>query len=199
MGSFSLPKYLDDSKCEQAQWLVVNLVFSVLHVAAAFYFGKMVSKRGEPTASSQNSSPPSVFGRASHLICYDPWIAAYIVVLIAFICWLFLGFVRLIQSANCEDILQIWLGLSIACGFIFLCNGIISFIASFCCASCIPAENQNNPNWSISQPTPDPPMAVAVPIEDTKASASMPPPTAPTAESLKASAPMAESLKPVTY
>lgn len=82
--------------CKGARWLLVHAFLCAVNIVAAIYMGVAVVK--EVHQDNNNTSmavgqqtPKTAFARAGHLLCYDPLLAVYILVLLAFFVWLWTG------------------------------------------------------------------------------------------------------------
>jgi len=99
--------------CKGSQWLMVNTLFCITHIVAAFYLA-MQSKSWNETM---------------HTLCHDPWIAAYILVGIGSFVWLGIGTGWAasgeMENGNCPDNIGELSSSSIYCGFAFF--GFASF------------------------------------------------------------------------
>jgi len=106
--AFATQSFLFGS-CKGSLWLLLMLFFSFTHIIASFYL------------AGQSKS----WNETIQTLCYDPWIAAYIVACIAFFFWLCIGLSWSAQGAmengdNCPDnIAQLTMN-SIYFGFSFL-------------------------------------------------------------------------------
>ncbi|CAB9509474.1 expressed unknown protein [Seminavis robusta] len=137
---------LTDLDCKGSQWLCVNAILCLLNAAAAFYMAVAVT-RDEPLYSSEQipmvaarERPSSLFGRAGHMFCYDPWIAAYILVLIAFLVWLWMGVIWTLDGRAAEgcngDTVGGTIALTLGLGWAFFVFGIGALLIGMCWAYC---------------------------------------------------------------
>lgn len=69
--------------------------------------------------------------RVRHTLCYDPWVAIYIIIGIFYMIWQTMGMGRL---GNCgEGDIDKYLSHSLICGFMFISCGGMAFGCSLCC------------------------------------------------------------------
>lgn len=69
--------------------------------------------------------------RVKHTLCYDPWVALYIIVGIFFMIWQTMGMSKL---GSCgEGDVDMYLSHSLICGFLFISFGGTAFGCSLCC------------------------------------------------------------------
>ena len=69
--------------------------------------------------------------RVKHILCYDPWVALYIIIGVFFMVWQTMGMGRL---GNCgEGDIDMYLSHSLICGFMFISCGGMAFGCSLCC------------------------------------------------------------------
>jgi len=131
--------------CQSTTWMLVNLAFCVANIAAAIYLA--ISIADPDKASLQDK--PTAWGRASHLLCQDPWIALYILVYIGFFVWSIVGSTWSIggkarDGAKCEDSGVTLLRVSIGLNFAFMIIGFSALCIALCC-SCLDTRNLNQP------------------------------------------------------
>lgn len=81
--------------CKGARWLLVHAFLCALNIVAAIYMGvavvKEVNQDNSTSMAAGQQTPKTAFARAGHLLCYDPLLAVYILVLLAFFVWLWTG------------------------------------------------------------------------------------------------------------
>jgi len=110
--------------CKGSQWLGVNMLICVVHIIAAIY----LSKSGKSLEDTKQ------------LLCYDPWIAAYILVGIGSFIWLCTGVSwrneGLMEEEDCEDDVSELAKNSIKFGFAFLSLGCSALFLSMACLCC---------------------------------------------------------------
>ena len=110
------------SECKGSQWLTVNILFCLIHLAAAFYLVM--------TTTSLNDT--------MQVLCYDPWIAIYIVICFVFFIWLCTGISWSSKGLmdDCPEGSTSLVSNSIYCGFAFFTIGcsalLFSVLLSFC-------------------------------------------------------------------
>mmetsp|Transcript_756 Transcript_756/g.1190 ORF Transcript_756/g.1190 Transcript_756/m.1190 type:complete len:242 (-) Transcript_756:167-892(-) len=110
--------------CRGSQWLLLNSLLCVAHVITAFYLAGQ-SKSWNETVKT---------------LCYDPWIAVYIVACAVFFIWLYVGgswsAKGEMANGNCPDNIASLTKYSIYCGFAFAHVGVsalaISSVLSMC-------------------------------------------------------------------
>lgn len=110
--------------CRGSQWLFINLFFCVAHIVAAFYL------------AGQSKS----WSETMKTLCYDPWIAAYILVTIGFFIWLSIGTAWSSQGAmengNCPGNISSLALNSIFCGYAFIFLGFMALAVSSAISLC---------------------------------------------------------------
>jgi len=195
IGITSLSSTFSCPNNQSAIWLLVNLLFCACNVAAAIYLAHAISDERFTTlvnnaasASGNNRRPPppadsTSFNKLSYLMCYDVWIAFYILGLVAFFAWIFVGFmwwiVGSLKAGNlgvegCADSSNVLMSLGFDVAFVIL--GFLSFVCSMClsCFHSAPASTAAPSSSAMSSPVPEPQstkmtstpaVAVAVPIE----------------------------------
>ena len=118
--------------CKGSQWLIVNLLFCIAHIAAAFYLA-LQSKSWSDTMNT---------------LCYDPWIAAYILVGIGSFVWLCTGMSwamsGAIQNGNCPDNIDSLAYNSIYCGYAFFGFGMSALLVSMMISACMGNRDSSN-------------------------------------------------------
>jgi hypothetical protein len=135
-----------DLTCHGSKWLFVNSLFCIINVIAAIYMALQVNKQqpqgdtdfDKPSTSSQSTT----FQRASHLLCYDPWMALYILCLMGFFLWLWMGgiwsFSGKVHEGSCseEDNLQGRIVTALGFSWAFLFLGVGALAIGLLCAYC---------------------------------------------------------------
>jgi hypothetical protein len=123
--------------CRGSQWLVPNSAFCVTHIVAAFYISKK-SKSWDETVQT---------------ICYDMWVAGYILLSIVSVVWLSIGALWNSQGAmangNCPANIASLTANSCYCGFAFVSCGssalLISLLVSWCKGDTEKKRSLNHP------------------------------------------------------
>jgi len=123
--------------CKGSQWLVGMLVVAIAHIAASVYLAHRISNRTDEALRDKHSS----WERISYLLCHDPWIALYLLIVIFFVAWLCVGSSwslrdRMNNSSGCgsnlDDRLRIVMGL----GWFYLFAGPAVLSCNLCCVCC---------------------------------------------------------------
>mmetsp|Transcript_25281 Transcript_25281/g.31156 ORF Transcript_25281/g.31156 Transcript_25281/m.31156 type:complete len:317 (-) Transcript_25281:298-1248(-) len=159
-GSVSL---VGDFGCSATLWQLVNMVLCGLNIAASFYIAFKFHE--SPNDGNEHSNPnrrgQSGFNKVSQILCYDPIVAIYILVLIGFFGWLCTGVSwRASGAMNCADDSTLALvSASLGCGFSFLSFGFFALCCAFCCSCCCdgdgssPFQKYNNNSTKYEAPT----------------------------------------------
>jgi len=118
-------------------WLLINTCLCVCNIGAAWYISTRSSPNPDDRSSSASPTTSTTrIGRSIHLLCYDPVIAVYILLLVFFFCWLSVG-------AHWKISGRMYAGggefdgavdTSIGCGYSFFVVGSIALCCSLCCA-----------------------------------------------------------------
>ena len=112
--------------CKGSQWLIVNTLFCIAHIAAALYI-----------ALQSNS-----FNETMQTLCYDPWIAGYILVGVGSFVWLCIGMNWAMSGAmeygnNCPGNVGQLAYNSIYCGYSFFALGCTALFVSVMISMCM--------------------------------------------------------------
>ena len=145
-------------------WQIGNIAFCAVNIAAAFYVATKFKELGGsnsrpfPNQSNNNNARPnnanvgnSGFSRASYILCHDPYVAIYILILIGYLIWLSIGVTwRANGSMNCamndgNNTLSL-VGSSIGLGYSFFSCGFIALCCSLCCSCCCNGDDTNGMN-----------------------------------------------------
>lgn len=138
--------------CTGSMWLLVNSILCAINIAAAFY---IAVKYRDPNSAGGGESRNG-FQRAKDILCYDPTIAIYIIVLFVFFVWLCLGVSWRFSDQNfmmsgiggqqgqdeedgggcSEDIINL-MSTCIGLGFTFFGLGCVALCISCCCTCCL--------------------------------------------------------------
>lgn len=99
----------------------------------------MDAKRSAPRKATSSETPGAgSLNRVRDVLCYDPWVAFYILLFVGFSVWQFVGIGRAaggIGNGNCDDDVHQQIVNSFICGFVFLFVGPSIFFCSLCCAT----------------------------------------------------------------
>lgn len=195
------------SDCRGILWNTVNLPLCVINVVAAWYMAYTIGKerRNSSDAAAVNHERSTPRGRLTHLLCYDNWIAFYILVVGGFFVWQGVGSAWLAtsfaqQQYYCpSQVRQSW-GTAVGCGWAYIAVGGMALCISACCTSCCehregasatpqqfymtPAQRQEQmmeEGRKNATPQQDIPIVEAVVVDDPnqRNKAPMPEPTAP--------------------
>jgi len=108
------------------------VIFCIVHIVAAFYL------------ALQSKS----FSDTMKMLCYDPWIAAYILIGTGSFVWLCIGISWArngsIQNGNCPDNITTLTYNSIYCGYAFLSVGMSALIVSMMISACLGKRGSSN-------------------------------------------------------
>ena len=136
-------------RCKASLWLVVNVALCVTHIVAGIYIAVKYKEPAEP-------GQPKGFDRAKRILCYDPWIAVYLLVYGFFFIWLCVGSswkVSMWMDMNEDEINGVcveggsrMLGASVGIGFAYIGVGACALCMSLCCigCGCMPGSDQND-------------------------------------------------------
>mmetsp|Transcript_29537 Transcript_29537/g.45087 ORF Transcript_29537/g.45087 Transcript_29537/m.45087 type:complete len:221 (+) Transcript_29537:75-737(+) len=134
-GLSAIP-YVD---CKGTQWMLMNTLFCLCHILAAMYI-----------ANQQNS-----WSDIMHTLCYDPWMAAYIVVSIASFIWTSNGLSLAISGAmangnNCPDNIASLTYNSIYFGFSFFFFGASALAISLLVSACMGSRDSGKETYHMN-------------------------------------------------
>mmetsp|Transcript_15713 Transcript_15713/g.34161 ORF Transcript_15713/g.34161 Transcript_15713/m.34161 type:complete len:268 (+) Transcript_15713:85-888(+) len=123
--------------CKGSSYCTISMLFAVTHIAASLYVASMISNRNSRRLAGQNTAT----SRFTWLLCNDTWVAAYIIVLLVFFAWLWVGIPWRIDNevydgTYCPHHVGSWVNTCIGCGFSYFTALFWSLIASFCVACC---------------------------------------------------------------
>ena len=143
VGLMALPNV--SNGCQASIWLLVNVPLCIINIIAAWYIAVRIQNRDDPQLRDKRTS----LSRASYLLCYDPWVAVYILILIGFFAWLCTGVSwkatgEINANGSCEDNVLDLVNSSIGCGFSFLTIGFSALCISLCVAWCDGREYQDD-------------------------------------------------------
>ena len=175
-------------------WLAGNVIFCTINIIAALYialrYNQLMKERNTHTTNTGTSSSaannhnrrspwqqqrqqqqlhqqhgrPSGFQHASNILCHDPFVAIYILILIGFFIWLCLGVnwrasgqMYCINDENSYNFISTALG----CGFSYFGSGFMALCLSICCSCCCccgwnderrgDSSSGNNPYYNQNQ------------------------------------------------
>eukprot|EP00549_Striatella_unipunctata_P000026 CAMPEP_0118673804 /NCGR_PEP_ID=MMETSP0800-20121206/534_1 /TAXON_ID=210618 ORGANISM="Striatella unipunctata, Strain CCMP2910" /NCGR_SAMPLE_ID=MMETSP0800 /ASSEMBLY_ACC=CAM_ASM_000638 /LENGTH=257 /DNA_ID=CAMNT_0006568925 /DNA_START=69 /DNA_END=842 /DNA_ORIENTATION=- len=84
------------------------------------------------TPQSTGGTRENSYGRLRHVLCYDKWVAIYILVIIFYVVWQTVGSARALGGADCGQ-LHRWTVRTLLCDYMFMGLGLASFAISACC------------------------------------------------------------------
>lgn len=126
--------------CMASTWQIGNVAFCSINIIAAFYIAMRFNhlKNNPRDSSSGTNTQSSGMRKVSDILCYDPIVAIYILVLIGFFIWLGIGVSwRASGQMWCGDDAGIDLiNTSFACGYSFFGTGFFALCFSICCSCC---------------------------------------------------------------
>jgi len=125
----------DKGGCRDQTWLLINACLCGTNIAAAWYLSQKIA-RSSPYDDPNLRDKHTASSRVAHLLCYDPWVAAYIIVLFGFFLWQSLGFTWMIADSSCSKSVRQSMLSALLFGWAFISLGTCSFICSLCCSSC---------------------------------------------------------------
>lgn len=140
--------------CTGSMWLLVNSVLCAINIAAAIY---IAVKYRDPNSTGGGESRNG-FQRAKDILCYDPTIAIYIIVLFVFFIWLCLGiswrfsddltFGLGQDDEGCSENILSLMSTCIGLGFTFLGLGCVALCISLCCSCCLDFDHKGGTSSS---------------------------------------------------
>jgi len=123
-----------DYDCKGSLWLLVNLCFSAVNIGFAFYMA--IKLQNQDDAELQDNK--TALSRATHVLCYDPVTAVYIIIFTAFFSWLCVGInwqaSGKIYGGDCDENINKPISTAIGCGFSFVFVGSMTLCCSLCIA-----------------------------------------------------------------
>ena len=129
-----------ESSCKGSLYCNITLVFATCHISAIAYISAMISNR----QSRRLADHSTYASRLGWLLCQDAWVASYLVIVVFYGLWLWVGIGwRLdgeVHDANnkseCPPHVGNWVDTDIFWGFIFLTAMLWMLILSFFVACC---------------------------------------------------------------
>jgi hypothetical protein len=145
--------------CLGSAWLLGALVFGVFNIAAAFYLAIRIRNTEDPSLQHLHTA----LKRATYLLCHDPWMAIYILILIAFFAFLCIGASwkwsgKMDEDESCSDTVSGRTSTALLFGWFFIFGGSTALAMSICCACCDQRDygaTTNNNNNTPATPNPD--------------------------------------------
>jgi len=152
VGAKAISKVGDD--CKGATWLLADMCFCVTNIAAAWYISSKLQNREDPQLQGRTTT----FSRAIHILCYDPIMAVYLLLLIAFFCCICVGTSwtvsgKMYEGGNCDDDIGSQFHTAIGCGFAFFSVGFMTLSCSLCIAGCDGRRYSNNAAYNETNNT----------------------------------------------
>jgi len=125
------------SGCKGSRWLLGMLVVAILHMVTSVYLAHRVTNRTDEALRDRHSS----WERISYLLCHDPWIACYILVVCFYIGWLIMGSIwtfngSIDDSSSCGSDLNDRVSIALGLGWFYLFMGPTVLSCNLCCVCC---------------------------------------------------------------
>jgi len=123
--------------CKGSRWLMGMLVVAILHMVTCVYLANRVTNRTDEALRDKHTS----WQRISYLMCHDPWIALYILVVCFFIFWLIMGSTWTLngdmdESSSCGSDLDDRVSIVLGLGWFYLFIGPSVLSCNLCCVCC---------------------------------------------------------------
>jgi len=178
--------------CKASQWLLGMLLVALVHTATSIYLGVRVSNPTDEALRHKHTA----WERVSYLLCHDPWIALYILVVFFYVAWLSVGTVWSIQgimdNGTCGYSADSRVSAVMVLEWIYLVAGPLILSCNLCCVCCdkrdyagddaafaakeaAKQQNPQQPNDNYAQ-TQTPDIETPVPPSEAKKSFVKPPP-----------------------
>jgi hypothetical protein len=144
-----------DGSCQSVRtWVLVNAALCAAHIVAAFYIiikiqaDKELSQgllpSSDPEKQSQHQQPDvgyygtsetrsKSFSRMKQVLCEDPGVAIYLIVLFFYGIWTMVGIGRTLGDGDCGSDLQSYAQNALFFNFAFIAFGGGAFCCSLCC------------------------------------------------------------------
>ncbi len=138
--------------CQGLIWLIGNTAFCAFNIIAAFYVAIRFNQlRSNPTPSSTGGTTQSSgIKKTTEILCYDPFMAIYIVALSVYFVWLCIGVSWINSSCDYDTFSAI--STAMGCGFGFFVAGFFALCFSVCCSCfCNEDRRESNPLHSQNQ------------------------------------------------
>jgi hypothetical protein len=137
---FGLESLAYSSTCKGSLWLGINILFCAAHIVAAFYLATRTSSWSETMQT----------------LCYDPWIAAYILICIVSFIWLCIGMNwalggEIENGRICPENIQSLTYNSMYCGYAFFGLGCSALFLSMAISMCMGRRDSNTPQHQHQQ------------------------------------------------
>eukprot|EP00531_Pseudo-nitzschia_arenysensis_P019198 CAMPEP_0116145980 /NCGR_PEP_ID=MMETSP0329-20121206/16913_1 /TAXON_ID=697910 /ORGANISM="Pseudo-nitzschia arenysensis, Strain B593" /LENGTH=327 /DNA_ID=CAMNT_0003641683 /DNA_START=141 /DNA_END=1124 /DNA_ORIENTATION=- len=120
--------------CKGSQWLVGMLAAAIAHMFTSVYLAVRVTNSTDEALRNKHTS----WERVSWLLCHDPWIAIYLLIVIFYVVWLVIGsswnISGQMHSGSCDYDDNAVIVLGIGWTYLFLGPAVLS--CNLCCVCC---------------------------------------------------------------
>lgn len=128
---------LHDSDCGRGLfWLLIDAALCAANIFAALYVVAAIQRsRRYQSESLIKDTRENSLKRVTHVLCYDPCFALYLVVFIVFLIWQSMGISKVVamrDDGGCGTLRGHIIG-ALICGHCFLSLTATAFICSMCC------------------------------------------------------------------
>lgn len=121
-----------------SQWMVGMLIVAIAHMFTSVYLAVRVTNSTDEALRNKHTS----WERISYLLCHDPWIAIYLLIVLFYIIWLVIGsswnISGKLYSSDCnsddDDNNNVAIVLGLGWTYLFLGPAVLS--CNLCCVCC---------------------------------------------------------------
>ena len=123
--------------CQGSQWLVGMLGVAISHMVTSVYLAHRVTNRTDEALRDKHTS----WERISYLLCHDPWIALYLLIVLFDVVWLVIGSMwslggSMDDDASCGSGVFGNVRIALGLGWFYLILGPSVLSCNLCCVCC---------------------------------------------------------------
>lgn len=137
-SAFAIPGLMNG--CKGSQWLVGMLGTAIAHIFTSFYLASRVANKTDEKLRDLHTS----WERIKYLLCHDPWMAIYILIVIFYMVWLVVGSGWVVGGNFYDCDLESSSGIVLAMGWAYLFIGPSVLSCNICCACCDKSDYSGN-------------------------------------------------------
>jgi hypothetical protein len=118
--------------CKGSRWLMGMLATAIAHMFTSIYLASRVANKTDEKLRDKHTA----WERISYLLCHDPWVAIYLLVVVFDVAWLVIGSGWSINGSLYDCDVDSNVAIVLGFGWFYLVLGPAVLSCNLCCACC---------------------------------------------------------------